>query len=87
MTKGEAAHLERVKNLECAVCAKYAPSHAHHLMHDRASGRKPGHYCTIPLCDNCHVGPNGIHGDRSMWKVYKISEMEALDQTLAKLYP
>ena len=86
MTKSEAKHIVRVKNQDCAVCGQSAPSDAHHVMYDRASGRKPGHFLTIPLCKSCHQGPNGIHGDKALWKVYKISEMEALEQSLSRIY-
>ena len=86
MTKSEAAHILRVKNQDCIVCGQSGPSDAHHLMNDRASGRKPGAFLTIPLCKDCHTNSHGIHGDRARWKIYKISEMEALEQTFSRIY-
>lgn len=85
MTKSEKIHIERVKNQNCIVCDAAAPSDAHHVLEDRASGRKPGHFLIVPLCKACHQGPSGIHGDRALWKIYKMSEMEALNETLSKI--
>jgi hypothetical protein len=48
-------------------------------------GQRAGHFCTIPLCWACHQGKNGIHGDRALWKVYKKTEMDVLDETVGSL--
>lgn len=42
-------------------------------------------FLTVPLCPSCHTGPYGIHGDRSMLKVYKMSELDLLAQTIRAL--
>lgn len=75
----ERAHLARVKELPCSVCDTPGPSEAHHI--------KQGlQYTCIPLCESCHRGPiNGLHGQRRMWAVRKMDEMDALDVTVARL--
>ena len=47
--------------------------------------QRAGDYCTIPLCYECHQGKNGIHGDRALWKVYKKTELDVLDETIESL--
>jgi len=73
------AHLQRIKNLSCGVCGAPGPSHAHHI--------KQGlHFATIPLCDDCHVGPhNGWHGGKAIWRVTKKDELIVLSETIEKL--
>ena len=72
-------YMGRVKSLPCGVCGAPGPSHAHHI--------KQGlHFATIPLCDDCHVGPrNGWHGGKAMWRVTKKDELIVLSETIEKL--
>ena len=39
----------------------------------------------VPLCKDCHQGPNGIHGDRAMLKVQKIEELDLLVRLLKRI--
>ena len=78
MTASERRHVALVKELPCAVCDKAGPSEAHEI--------KQGHYFTsIALSVDCHRGPNGIHGDKALWKIYKMDELDALNETLRRL--
>jgi hypothetical protein len=80
-------HMARVKELPCCCCGASGPSHAHHILQGRTPGRRAPDWLTIPVCDDCHVGShNGIHAMHRMWDVMKLSEFEALDATLEKLY-
>ncbi|MGH8431458.1 MAG: hypothetical protein ACREUF_13755 [Solimonas sp.] len=86
-TKAEARHIDRVKNLDCAVCGARGPSDAHHILEGRIPGRKSPNFCVIPLCKDCHQGDhNGIHGRRHMWDVMKVSELDCLAWTIQQLY-
>ena len=85
-TRGERDHIGRVKELPCALCDAPAPPDAHHLVEGRTPGRRSGDYLCMPLCKDCHQGTGGIHGDRTMWRIYKKPELECLNETLAKLY-
>jgi hypothetical protein len=83
MTKSEQSHLLNIKSLPCGVCGHPAPSDAHHITD---SGRRIGHYATIPLCKSCHQdNHNGIHGRQAMWKIYKVNELDVLNKTIEKL--
>lgn len=76
----ERAHLERVKSLPCGVCGNPPPSEAHHINQEQ-------HYTAIPLCEDCHRGSfNGWHGQRRIWKVWKLDELEVLNRTIEALY-
>lgn len=79
ITPAEKAHLEAVKSLPCSVCDAPGPSAAHHI-------RQQCHRTCIALCRDCHQGwKNGWHGQKAMWKVKKMDEIDALEVTLARL--
>lgn len=82
MNAAERAHVKRVKSLPCAVCGgcdEGGMCEAHEI--------EQGQWFTsVPLCADCHRGSlNGIHGQRVMWKVMKITEMSALNETIRRL--
>lgn len=86
MNRGASEHLERVHGLPCATCGAYAVE-AHHINEDRTFGKREKlHFCTIPLCAECHRGPKGVHGDKTFLRISKKSELELLGETLAKIY-
>jgi len=75
----EAAHLAAVKELPCSVCDHPAPSDAHHI-------KQGQHYTAVALCKDCHQGSfNGIHGQKRMWTVMKMDEIDALAVTNRRL--
>jgi hypothetical protein len=79
LTAKERQHLERVKNLPCAVCGEPPISEAHHIEQHQQ-------YLCIPLCPSCHRSNlNGIHGQRRIWNVYKKTELSCLNDTIEKL--
>jgi hypothetical protein len=80
LTKIERQHLGRVKDLPCSVCDVSGPSDAHHI--------KQGlQYTCVALCKDCHQGSfNGWHGQKTMWKIKKMGELDALNVTLERLF-
>ena len=79
LTAKERKHLSRVKELPCSVCDAPPPSQAHHIKQHRQ-------YLCIALCKDCHQGSrNGIHGEKFMWKIKKMDELDALNVTLKRL--
>ena len=80
LTKAEREHLRRVKELPCSVCDAHPPSDAHHI--------KQGlQYTVVALCKDCHQGAyNGWHGQKRLWLVKKMGELEALDVTIKRLF-
>jgi hypothetical protein len=74
----ERKHLGMIKSLPCAVCDAPPPSDAHHIEQHKQ-------YLCIPLCRSCHMGPNGIHGQKNMWRVMKMTELDALNKVLSQI--
>jgi hypothetical protein len=80
MTVLERVFVTLVKQLPCSVCDQPGPSEAHEV--------KQGQWWTsIALCIGCHRGPlNGLHGQRRMWMVKKMEEIDALAVTIRRLF-
>ena len=79
ISPAESAHMGRVKESGCAVCGAGGIVEAHHI-------KQGAHFTTIGLCPDCHRGPQGIHGDKTMWRIFKMDEIEALNETLRRIY-
>ena len=79
LSASELKHLEKVKESGCAVCGAGLYVDAHHI-------QQGCHFATIGLCKDCHTGKMGIHGDKTMWKIHKMNETEALNETLRRIY-
>lgn len=78
-TKAEREHIERVKQLPCSVCGEPGPSDAHHIEQEL-------HFAVVALCKECHQGPvMGWHGRKTAWKIRKMDELAALNETLKAL--
>lgn len=77
ITPAESAHMASVKALACSVCDGPG-GYAHHIEQRR-------HYTTVALCYDCHQGPNGWHGNKSLWRIRKMDELDALNITLGRL--
>ena len=71
----ERAHIGRVKLLPCSVCDAHGPSDAHHI-------EQKLQYCVVALCRDCH---NSLHGTKALWRVYKMTELSALNKTIENL--
>jgi len=78
-TKSESKHIVRIKEMSCIVCGQAGPSECHEL--------KQGQWFTsLPLCADCHRGSiNGIHGQKRMWAIHKLDEVDALALVVEKL--
>lgn len=78
MTKTEREHVTRVKEQDCVVCDASGPTEAHEI--------KQGlWFCSVSLCTHCHRGPMGLHGDKTLWRIHKMTEIEALNITLKRI--
>lgn len=74
----ERRYLAWVKEQPCGVCEQPGPSDAHHI-------EQHHQYLCIPLCKDCHQGSfNGIHGQRRIWKVKKLTELTVLNETIRR---
>lgn len=79
LTDKERAHLAAVKELPCSVCDLPGHSEAHHI-------EQRQQYTCVALCESCHRGSlMGWHGQRRMWAIKKMSELDALNVTVRRL--
>ena len=79
LNEREREHLARVKELACSVCDTPGPSEAHHM-------EQGLQYICVALCESCHRGPLlGLHGQRRAWTLRKMTELDALNVTVARL--
>ena len=65
--------------LSCVVCDAPGPSEVHEI--------KQGQWFTsCALCPDCRRGAfNGLHGQKRMWAVKKMDELDALAATVAQV--
>lgn len=78
LNNAERLHLARVKELPCSVCGAAGPSEAHHI-------EQGLQYTCVALCPDCHRGSTGWHGTKALWRIYKMTEMDALNVTIQRL--
>jgi hypothetical protein len=87
----EREHLGRVKRLRCVLCARLSlaqesATDAHHLRVGQGGAQRASDWLAAALChDRCHQGPRGVHGDRSLLRQAKCTELDLLAWTLAAL--
>lgn len=78
-TVAERQHMARIKEMPCVVCDAPGPSEAH-------EPEQGLYHLVIPLCPDCHRGSfNGLHGQRRIWKAKKMTELDAMNETIRRL--
>lgn len=76
----ESAHIALVKSLPCSVCDESGPSDAHHI-------KQGQHFTVVALCKSCHQGSLlGWHGQKRIWAIKKMDEIDALAVTIKRLH-
>lgn len=89
MTRKASDHMDRIAGLGCVLCFElgrgYVPAEVHHVFDTAARSD----FLTVPLCPDCHRGPNGFHGlgQRAFEARYKTSEAKLLAKTIERLTP
>jgi hypothetical protein len=84
-------YMGKVAKIGCVLCAhlghgKVAAT-VHHLRAGQGTGERSSHFLTIALCPDCHQGPNGLHGNRSLMRIAKLDELDLLALTIEALNP
>lgn len=79
-TAAEQRWLDIVKQLDCSVCDHPGPSEIHEMEQGKW-------FLSSALCPSCHRSPfNGIHGQARIWSVKKMTELDALAVTVARVH-
>lgn len=80
-------HMRRVAELPCCLCGD-SPAEVHHIRAGEAAGagQRASDWLTVPLCPSCHRGSGGVHGDKSMLRIRKSSEIDLVAETLEAIY-
>lgn len=84
-TKAEREHMDAVAQLPCACCGAHGVQ-VHHLREGQGMSQRASNWLTVPLCPDCHTGPNGLHGNKSLMRIQKIEEIDLLARTIEALH-
>lgn len=80
LTPKEREWIQIVKSFPCSVCDAPGPSDAHHIKQHRQ-------FTVVALCKDCHQGSvMGWHGQKRMWAIKKMDELDALNVTIQRAF-
>ena len=79
--------MERIAAMPCICCRLNGLSQGtktcvHHIREGREARND---FLTLPLCWDCHQGPQGIHGDKTYLRLLKMSEWALLAKVIEAL--
>lgn len=82
---------ELVASMPCALFSRLGeiqpgPTTVHHIRAGQGLSQRAGHFLVLPLCHEAHQGKNGIHGDRALWRIAKVDELDLLDETIERAF-
>jgi hypothetical protein len=87
-TASEKRYMGRVSQQSCSCCGAPGPSIVHHLREGQGTSDRSSNWLTISVCHHCHgnyLGSQGIHGDKTLLRIYKTSELDMLAKTIENL--
>ena len=76
--------MNRVAELPCACCGEHGVQ-LHHIREGQGLSQRASNWLVVPLCPGCHTGPSGVHGDKTMMRIHKLTELDMLADTIRKL--
>lgn len=80
---------DKVASLGCMIGRvmgeSHAPANIHHIREGQGMAQRADDFLVIPLCHDCHQGPLGIHGDRTLLRITKMSELDLLAMTIREV--
>jgi hypothetical protein len=47
--------------------------------------QRASNWLVVPLCPSCHTGPLGVHGNKTMMRINKMTELDMLAKTIEAL--
>lgn len=83
--------LGRVKACPCVLCSalgqtQQSPTDAHHMRHGQGMAQRSSDFMAAALCKECHQGKGGIHDDRSLLKIAKLTELDLVALTIEAIF-
>lgn len=90
-TKAIQRYHDAVQSLGCVLCDMLdlmptSRTTLHHIREGQGMGQRASDWLVVPLCEDCHQGKGGIHGDRSLLKIAKVEELDLLAETQRRLF-
>ncbi len=89
MKNKDKQHMDKVARLGCALCNKLGygetPAEIHHLRESQGMAQRASNFLVIGLCPAHHRGSQGIHGDRTAFKLAGEDEMSLLAWVIEEL--
>ena len=70
-----------IAQMPCALCGD-RPVHVHHIREGQGMAQRASDFLTIPLCPSCHTSSVGVHGDKTILRIMKKSELDLLADTI-----
>jgi hypothetical protein len=83
-TRPEIRHMGRVAELPCVLCGAHGVQ-VHHIREGQGMAQRASNWLVVPLCPSCHTGPLGVHGDKTMMRINKMTELDMLAKTIEAL--
>lgn len=80
-------HKDKVASLPCQLCkalgqTQETRTEVHHMRTGQGMAQRASDFLAIALCSDCHRGPLGLHGDRSLLRIAKLDEFDLLAMTV-----
>lgn len=90
-TPGEKAYHDVVASLPCVLCGlldqpQRTRTTVHHDTQSAGMAQRAGHYLVAALCRECHQGPTGLHGDKTLMRIAKVSEADLISETVGQAF-
>ena len=90
MSKASREYMGRVARVPCVLCEALGmpgvPAEVHHLREGQGASQRASDYLTAALCPECHRGPLGVHGDRTLLNMAKLGELDLLALTIEQIH-
>lgn len=82
-------YMGKVAKIGCVLCAQLGrgmvAANVHHVREGQGLSQRSSHWLSVALCPDCHQGPHGFHGDRSLMRIAKLEELDLLALTIEAL--
>ena len=90
-TKAARTYHAAVASLPCVLCeligqTQTTHTEVHHLREGQGMSQRAHHFRVAALCEECHRGTAGIHGDRALLRIANVSEGDLADITAEKAW-